>query len=79
MYYIQYTIYLHAIFFGHGPLSDNFVSLDRIPIKQITRAQTLSEVFNQQQSLKTFLTEVHKLLKLYLTIPVTTTSSEHNV
>ena len=28
--------------------------------------------------LKTFFTEVHKLLKLYLTIPVTTASSERN-
>ena len=52
--------------------SDNFVSLDG------TRVQTLCEGFNQQQSLKIFLTEVHKLLKLYLTIPVTTASSERN-
>ena len=58
--------------------SDNFVSLDGIPTKQVTRVQTLCELFNQQQSLKTFLTEVHKLLKLYLTIPVTTASSERN-
>ena len=35
------------------------------------------EDFNQQQSLTNFLTEVHKLLKLYLKIPVTTASSEH--
>ena len=56
--------------------SDNFVSMDGIPIKQVTQVQTLCEVFNQQQSLKTFLTEVHKLLKLYLTI--TTASSERN-
>ena len=48
-------------------------------IKQVTRVQTLCEVFNQQQSLKTFLTEAHKLLKMYLTIPVTTASSEHNI
>ena len=58
--------------------SDNFVSLDGIPIKQVARVQPLCEVFNQQQSLKTFLTEVHKLLKLYLTNPVTTASSEYN-
>ena len=55
--------------------SDNFVSMDGIPIKQVIRVQTLCEVFNQQQ-IKTFLTEVHKLLKLYLTI--TTASSERN-
>ena len=43
-------------FFGHGPISissDNFVSLDRIPIKKGTRVQTLCVVFNQHQS-KTF-------------------------
>ena len=77
-----YLYYLATCnFFGHGPISlssDNFVSLDGIPIKQVTRVQTICEVFNQQQSLKTFLTEVHKLLKLYLTIPVTTASSERN-
>ena len=70
-----------AYIFGHCLFllySDNFVSLDGIPIKHVTRVQTLCEVFNQQQSLKTFLTEVHKLLKLYLTIPVTTASSENN-
>ena len=35
------------------------------------------EVFNQQQSIKTFLTEVHKLLKLYLTFQLQH-SSERN-
>ena len=74
--------YIHYLathnFSGHGPLSNNFVSLDGIPIKQVTWVQTLCEVFNQQQSLKTFLTEVHKLIQLYLTIPVRTASSEYN-
>ena len=51
--------------------SDNFVSLGGIPIKQVTQVQTLCEVFNQQQ---TYLTKVHKLLKLYLTIPTTASS-----
>ena len=55
------------------------VSLDGIPIKHVTRVQTLCEVFKQRQSLKTFLTEVvQKLLKLYVTIPATTDSSENN-
>ena len=58
--------------------SDSSVSLDGIPMKQVTLVQTLCEVFYQQQSLRTILTEVDKLLKLYLTITVTTASSEHN-
>ena len=37
-------------------------------------AQTLIEVFNQRQNLKTSLTEVHKLLKLYLIFPTTASS-----
>ena len=32
----------------------------------------------RSRALKPFLTEVHKVLKLYLTIPVTTASSEHD-
>ena len=52
---------------------DNFVSLDGIPIKQVTWVQTLCEVFNQQAELKDF-----SQLKLYLTIPVATASSELN-
>ena len=42
-----------------------------IPIKQVTRIQTLCEVFNLQSTFKILLLEVHKLLRIYLTIPVT--------
>ena len=54
---LQRWTQLHIlIFLAMGPSSissDNFVSLDRIPIKKVTRVQTLCEVFNQHQS-KTF-------------------------
>ena len=72
IYYLATCSYLAMVLFV---LSS--VSLDGILIKQVTHL-TLCEVFNQQQSLKTFLTEVHQLLKLYLTIPVTTASSKRN-
>ena len=49
-----------------------------IPIKQVTRVQTLCQVFNIQPTFKILLTEVHKLLRIYLTIPVTTSTAERN-
>ena len=52
--------------------------LDGIPIKQVTRIQTLCQVFNHQSSFKTLLSEVHNLLRIYLTIPVTTSTAERS-
>ena len=52
------------------------VTPDGIPIRQVTRVQTLCDVLNTR--FKTLMSEVHKLLKIYLTIPVTTASSERN-
>lgn len=49
-----------------------------IPIKQVTRVQTLCQVFNIQPTFKILLTEVHKLLRIYLTILVTTSTAERN-
>ena len=54
------------------------VTPDGIPIRQVTRVQTLCDVLNTQNCFKTLMSEVHKLLKIYLTIPVTTASSERN-
>ena len=52
--------------------------MDNIPIKNVTRVQTLCDVFNEQPSYKILLSEIHKLLKLYLTIPVTTATAERS-
>ena len=41
-----------------------------------TAVQTLCDVFNKQASFKTMLSEVHKLVLLYLTVPVTTATAE---
>ena len=54
------------------------VPLDGITICEVTRVQTLCDVFNKQASLKIMLSEVHKLVLLYLTVPVTTASAERS-
>lgn len=53
-------------------------TLDGITIKQVTRIQTLCQVFNNQPSLKILLSEIHNLLRIYLTIPVTTSTAERS-
>ena len=40
--------------------------------------QTLCDVFSKQASFKTMLSEVHKLVLLYLTVPVTTATAERS-
>ena len=54
--------------------------LDGIPIKQVTHIQTLCQVFNNQPiaSVKILLSEIHNLLRIYLTIPVTTSTAERS-
>ena len=60
------------------PDAVKLVPLDGFQIRQVTRIQTICDIFNQQSSLKKFLTEVHKLLKVHLTVPVTTAPAECN-
>ena len=47
-----------------------------VPIKQVTCIQTICEVFNIQPTFKILSLEIHKLLRVYLTIPVTTPTAE---
>ena len=47
-----------------------------IPLKQVTCIQTLCEVFNIHPTFKILLSEIHKLLRISLTIPVTTSTAE---
>lgn len=54
------------------------VHLDDIAIRKVTGVHTLCDILNHQSSLKHILIEVHKLLKIYLTIPVTTSSTERS-
>ena len=60
------------------PDAIKLVNLNEVPIKEVTRISTICDVFNAQPILKSFITEVYKVLKLYLTIPVTTASAERN-
>ena len=51
------------------------VPLDGMQIHEVTKVQTIRDVFNKQTSFKV-MSEVHKLVLLYLTVPVTTASAE---
>ena len=53
--------------------------LDGITIKNVTRVHSICHVLNENLTFKTLLSEVHKLLKLYYAIPVTTASAERNL
>ena len=47
-------------------------------IKEVTKIQTICDVLNEQPGIKMMLTEIHKLLRIYCTIPVTTASAERS-
>lgn len=54
------------------------VSLEGIPITQVTKVRTICTVFEEQSSLKVMLSEIHKLLLIYLTVPITTATAERS-
>ena len=45
-------------------------------VRQVTNIRTMCKVFNKTPVTKTLLGEVHKLLRLYLTLPVASATSE---
>ena len=47
-------------------------------ILEVTRVQSICDIFNGNEGIKSLLTEVHKLLKIFLTIPVTTATAERS-
>ena len=49
---------------------------NNLGIKKITSISTLCQVFNTCSFGKTVLNQVHKLLQIYLTIPMTTATAE---
>lgn len=53
--------------------------LDGIYVRKVTRVQTICDIFNEQPSVKALLSEVHKLILIYLTIPVTTATAERSL
>ena len=49
-----------------------------VPIKRVTNVQTLSDVMNEISMSKEMFSEVHRLLKIFYTIPVTTATAERS-
>lgn len=45
-------------------------------VKQVTNVRTICDAMNSSPVVKSLLGEVHKLLRLYLTVPVTSATSE---
>ncbi len=48
------------------------------PIKSVTNVRTIAEGMSQSEMFKRMLGEVHKVLKLYFTFPVTTATAERS-
>ena len=49
-----------------------------VPIKRVTNVQTLFDVMNEISMSKEMFSEVHGLLKIFYTIPVTTATAERS-
>ena len=49
-----------------------------VPIKRVTNVQTLCDVMNEISMSKEMFSEVHRLLKIFYTIPVTTATAERS-
>ena len=47
-------------------------------IKEVTRIRTICDILNDQPGVKNLLSEVHKVLRIYYTILVTTASAERS-
>ena len=45
-------------------------------VTEVTTLQTICEVMNKNDIYKSLLSEVHKLLRLYLTVPVSSATAE---
>ena len=49
-----------------------------IPIKKVTNVRTLCDIFNEVAMSKEMFSKVHKLVKIFYTIPVTTSTAERS-
>ena len=54
------------------------VPLQGIAVTQVTKIQTICDVFQEQSSLKVMLSEIHKLILIYFTVPITTATAERS-
>lgn len=55
------------------------VPLDAVQTQNVTRVQTICDIVNENTSTKTMLSEVHKLLKIYLTIATYPSQQQHQL
>ena len=53
------------------------INTNQMKIKQITKILTICEILNSWNVGKQMFREFDKLIKLYLTLPVTTATAEH--
>ena len=60
------------------PLCADLIRQALPSVKQVTSMRTICEVMNTQQVYKSMLYEVHNLLRLYLTIPITSATAERS-
>ena len=49
-----------------------------LPIKKVTKLSTLCEKFNHRESTKDCLSEVHKLLTFYMSVPLSSATAERS-
>ena len=49
-----------------------------VPIKQVSTISTVCELFNSNSFAKSMFNEVHKLLLIYLTVPMTSATAERS-
>ena len=59
-------------------LTDMIKTSSLSTIKKVTNVQTIVSTLNENEIYKIMLQEVDKLLRLYLTFPVTTSTAEHS-
>ncbi|CAF5040430.1 unnamed protein product, partial [Rotaria socialis] len=55
------------------------IKTNQMNIKQITKISTIRKIFNSCEVGKEMFKEYQKLIKLYLTIPVTTATAERTI
>ena len=69
LYFEKIKLQLKDLFLRHKKITDS-------TIKKVTSIQTLCEIFNSNQVVKKICPEVHELLMMYITVPVTMTTAE---
>ena len=60
------------------PLLGDVIKQALPSVKQVTTIQTICDAMNTESVYKSMLSEIHKLLRLYLTIPISSSTSERS-